>query len=281
LPRAKKKTLRGSVTQNFAESDYNRPLSPELKLLLRFALLLAAIGFVAGSAFLVWYKKWPQQAVHYVEDSTLSLTKEADFVVRDVVVEGRRHTDKGELMAALGLIAGSPTLGFDPDTALARIEKLPWVAHATVLRRLPDVVVVKLIEREPTARWQHAGKTVIIDREGKELPQVRIEDFDGLPLVIGDDAPREAEALLGALKSFPAVSALVTSAVRVSERRWNLYLKPKVLVKLPEKGIEGALQRLTQLVVEQKVLERDVVAVDLRLPDRLYLESGTRPPSKE
>jgi len=55
--------------------------------------------------------------------------------------------------------------------------------------------------------------------------------------VIGDDAPEEADSLLQTLNNYPSVARLVDSAVRVSERRWNLYLQPKVLVKLPEHDI--------------------------------------------
>jgi cell division protein FtsQ len=202
------------------------------------------------------------------------LTQKAEFTTKDVLVEGRQHTDKNALIAALGVTIGDPILAFDPDEALARVERLPWVAHAIVERRLPDTLYVKLIEREPSARWQHAGKMSVIDQEGQELPQARIEDFAALPLVIGEDAPQEAENLLTTLKDFPSISKLMDSAVRVSERRWNLYLQPKVLVKLPEHDIGGSLKRLEQLIREQKILERNIVAVDLRLPDRLFLESG-------
>jgi len=45
----------------------------------------------------------------------------------------------------------------------------------------PDLIYVKLFEREPSARWQHAGKTSVIDHEGQELPQAKLEDLPLCP----------------------------------------------------------------------------------------------------
>jgi cell division protein FtsQ len=55
----------------------------------------------------------------------------------------------------------------------------------------------------------------------------------------------------------------------VAERRWNLRLKNGVDVRLPETNVAPALDRLVALDREKKLLSRDIVAVDLRLPDRV------------
>ena len=40
-------------------------------------------------------------------------------------------------------------------------------------------------------------------------------------------------------------------------------------MRLPENDVEGALDRLVALDRDKKLLSRDIVAVDLRLPDRV------------
>ena len=42
-------------------------------------------------------------------------------------------------------------------------------------------------------------------------------------------------------------------------------------VRLPELGNGQALARLVKLEREQKILEKDVLAVDLRMPDRIVV----------
>lgn len=277
---ARQGTLRGSITQNFIASRRRRTKGG-YGVLFRLGVLVGALALVIGAVIWLWHINWPQRQFERLVDAAINVSKEAGFAVTDIAVEGRKHTDKSDLAEALGVTTGAPILSFDPETALNKIEKLPWINGATVVRKLPNTIYIKLIEREPLARWQREGKVVVIDREGKELPGAKPEKFSSLPLVMGEDAPGETAEFLTALKDFPAIKNLMEAAVRVSDRRWNLHLQPKLLVKLPEHNISGALQRLSQLIREQKILERSIVAVDLRLPDRMFLERAESVTPKE
>jgi cell division protein FtsQ len=55
----------------------------------------------------------------------------------------------------------------------------------------------------------------------------------------------------------------------VAERRWNLRLKNGVDVRLPEFDVARALDQLVGLDRDKKILSRDIVSIDLRLPDRV------------
>jgi len=81
------------------------------------------------------------------------------------------------------------------------------------------------------------------------------------------------------LKDYPAVAAKMMAAVRVSERRWDIHLQPKVIARLPEKDVQHALSRLSDLITDQKILERDIIAIDLREPSKLFLEPGSSSPA--
>ncbi len=59
------------------------------------------------------------------------------------------------------------------------------------------------------------------------------------------------------------------AAVLVADRRWDLHLDHGVTVKLPEKHVRQALAELVKLDADEKLLARDVVVVDMRLPDRV------------
>jgi cell division protein FtsQ len=154
---------------------------------------------------------------------------------------------------------------------------LPWVDSAIVERRLPDIVAVILTERTPEARWQHDDKLYVIDSEGRVLTAAKPENFTSLPLVVGTGADSEAQAFLADLKNYPDIADKTDSAVRVGERRWDLHLQPKIVVRLPEQDVDGALHRLSVLITQEKILDRDIAAIDLRMPDRLVIEPAAAP----
>ena len=206
------------------------------------------------------------------------MAAQAGLSVRQVVIEGRANTPEPLLRAAIGIARGDSIFGVSLNDARARVETLSWVASATVERRLPDRIVVHLVERRPFAIWQHLGKFRLIDRAGQVVDQEFSEARD-LPLVVGAGAPAAAAALLDALSEHPALLARLVAAVRVGERRWNLRLNTGADILLPENAEAAAIARLMGLQQDQALLDRPLKAVDMRLPDRLIVrpQSGTNP----
>jgi len=277
MPRLKKpnfRTLRGSVMQN------TPPVRLRAESMTR-GTFLARLGALAGSATLIlailiwlWVIGWPQRQMQRLADGMMDLTRAMHFAVTDVQVDGRQQTSKEALTTALGVKPGDPIFSFDPTAAEARLAKLPWVASATVERCLPDIIYVHLAERVPLARWQHDGHTIVVDTEGHELPDAPPDKFTGLPLVVGAGAATEAADLLEALRDAPEVANRMTAATWVGLRRWDIYLPGKIVAKMPEGKLPEGLRRLSDLITEQKILERDIVSIDLRFPDRVIMEQS-------
>jgi cell division protein FtsQ len=278
MRRSRHPTLRGSIRQNTVRVRERDSLWSSL--LFRLSALASSLLIILGLFIWLWHIGWPQRTAARLADASIHLTQKAQFAVKDIHVEGRKETSKEAILAALGASEGSPILRFDPAAAQVRIAKLPWIASATVERRLPDTVVVHLTERVPMARWQHDNHTVVIDTMGVPLAEAKLEQFAQLPLVVGADAPAQTQTLLTNLKNYPAVQKVTTAAVRVSERRWDLHLEPNIIARLPEKDVDDALSRLSQLITDRKILERNLAAIDLRLPDRITFEPATTAKSR-
>lgn len=232
--------------------------------------LVLALG---GGGFALTRPGVVGNAVHTVGTGALATTGAVGLSVRQILVEGRARVPAQTVMAAIGIGRGTPILGVDVAETRAKLEAISWIESAIVERRLPDTIFVHLVERQPLALWQHGGRFSVIDAKGVVI-QDEAGEFATLPIVVGDDAPPHAEALLLLLATEPALQKRVTAAVRVGGRRWNLKLDNGIDVSLPEEDAASAWSRLAQLDRENKLLSRDVVAIDLRLPDRLIVRVG-------
>jgi cell division protein FtsQ len=232
-----------------------------------------ALGRMPGTQALVG-------AVAAAEARAISATAALGLVVTDIQVEGRTTTQTATILAALGATRGTPILAVDPDRARRRLESLPWVRSATIERRLPGTLFVRLVEREPLAIWQHDGKQELIDHQGEVIAVKDLNRFSRLPTVVGTDAARHAAELLAMLGREPALAARVTAAVRIDDRRWNLRIDHRIEVMLPDDDPAAAWAKLARLERTTRLLQRNVEAVDMRLSDRLVLRVAT-PPAKE
>jgi cell division protein FtsQ len=240
---------------------------------LRVGLGVSLVLFLVGAAWL-WHSGWLGRQADRMGEAAYQLTADAGFAVDDVLVEGRGRTDPSAILAALRVQRGTPILAIDPRAARARLEALPWVRQATVERRLPKLVYIRLTERNPLALWQLDGKLSVIDRRGEVISGVTAKQFARLPLVVGQGAPHHAAALVAMLDREPDLRPLDTAAVRVSGRRWNLHLRGGIDVRLPESDPAEAWVQLARLEREHGLLGRDVVAIDLRLPGRLVVRTA-------
>jgi cell division protein FtsQ len=88
---------------------------------------------------------------------------------RHVTVRGSVHTPDAAVVAAAGLAAAPPLLEVDPGTVAARVERLPWVARADVVRHWPDAVTITVVERVPVALADRHGGVALVDATGRVL----------------------------------------------------------------------------------------------------------------
>ena len=90
------------------------------------------------------------------------------------IVEGRKNTPREVLLGSLGVHMGQPLLAIDPVDMKKRLQSLGWIRSATVERRLPDALYVRITEDYPAALWQQSGTFRLIDRDGHLISDVDV-----------------------------------------------------------------------------------------------------------
>ncbi|MGE0109354.1 MAG: cell division protein FtsQ/DivIB [Bdellovibrionales bacterium] len=281
MPRVKRKKLRGSVRQNNAQEEEEESWLRFFGFWPRLAfLVLGCVALIILTGWF-WHGDWPREKRQEIKKASLELSKDIGFAVQDVMVEGRRYTDKQDIIKALGIKAGQPIYGFNPHQAYEDIMKLPWVRSTSILRSLPNKIIIRLQERTPVARWRHKERTLVIDSEGQPISAAKDNQFPSLPLIIGDIKPEQTEKLIAILDEFPSIAQRLKAAVRISGRRWDLHLHPNITVRLPQEDERYAMLRLEELMKQQKIEQRGVKTIDLRLREKVFIEPISPPTDDE
>ena len=232
-------------------------------------LILCALFFSSALAYGAVIGGQTARAYDALTGGINRLAVAAGFGVKRITVNGRVHTTDSAITAALAAGPDTMMLGFDTDAAKARLEAVPWIRHAQVMRLLPSTLQVVVEERTPHAIWQNQGQTYVVDAEGAVLAPALREAYADLPLVVGEGAAKHAAQLFDQLTPFDELTHDVLAAIRVGNRRWTLKLASGVEIMLPDDNIGEALTSLTKLERERGVFRREIAAVDLRLLDRV------------
>ena len=236
----------------------------------RFTGVAACLVFLLGAAAYGIVKGDHVAAIQAaIKDAADAAANAAGMRIAAVSLSGQRQVSREEIFAAAGVTDHSSLLFLDVADARARLEAIPWIAEATVRKLYPDRLQITVTEREAFALWQREGKVHVIAADGTVLSAKVEPRLALLPFVVGNGAAAKARDFLAILDRYPAIRDSVRAAILVGERRWNLRLKNGVDVRLPDTDVERALETLARFDREKSLLARDIVAIDLRLPDRL------------
>jgi cell division protein FtsQ len=198
---------------------------------------------------------------------------EAGFRVRSVDVSGIHRMDsKPVFQIALDQKSMAMPL-VDVSAIRERLLQYGWVKDARVSRRLPDTLVIDIVERQPAALWQDARQLSLIDAEGVVLDRVPISAMPDLPLLIGPGANAQSRNLNGLLAEVPTLRPQLESASWVGKRRWDLNFQTGETVALPEgeAAAKAALTKFAKLDKSAGLLGRGIVRVDLRIPGKMVV----------
>ena len=160
-----------------------------------------------------------------------------------------------------------------------RLLRFGWVKDARVSRRLPDTLVIDIVERTPSALWQDRQQLTLIDDTGVVLDRVPVSKMPDLPLVIGPGANTRVAQLKAVLANAPTMQAQLASATWVGGRRWDLSFQSGEIVALPE-GVEAAKTALTKFAKADQAsgfLGRGLVRFDLRRPGQMVVRLPRAP----
>lgn len=238
---------------------------PPWRTTLRYVAILAVAGFALSRA---------------VE---MALSSEALTVMR-VDVEGNDRVSAGEILGLLEGIEGGSLVTGDLEAWRQKLLSSPWVADATIRRRLPGAVVVHVTERQPmgVARVQGGlflvdGSGAIIDAFGPNYAEFDLPIIDGLDRDAGEaqvepERVRLAGRVMRDLARRPALAALV-SQIDVTDPRDVVVLLTgeTTLVRL---GDGNFLERIESYLDLRPALAERVAGidyVDLRFDQRVYV----------
>jgi cell division protein FtsQ len=215
------------------------------------------------------------------------VTTSPRFAVTAVEVRGASRVSVARILAAAGIAPGANLWTIDSRGVIARIEGMPEIRRADVVRELPNRVTIIVEERRPFT-LVHAGRLHWMDEDGRvlgeearavapEVPVISGLSEDELATMRTSPGPkaRAAIALIRALlRSGSALTAEISEIDMSRAEGPVLYTVDGVEVRLGAEEWDERLARLEGVLAQ--VATQDVNGVDLRFKDQVVLNRGAR-----
>lgn len=250
-------------------------LTPLFRKVLRVGIPFC-LTFGLGAAYLSEEGRREQLQLAYA-DLRHQIETRPEFMVNLLAVEGASTAVAEEIREIFPIEFPVSSFDLELDDVRQTIKALPAVADVSVRIRNGGVLVAEVSERDPVALWRTREGLSVVDLEG-----VRIAALDtrlarpDLPLVAGKGADEAIPEALRILAAAAPLEGRVRGIVRMGERRWDLVLDRDQRILLPERNPVRAIERVIVLGDVQDMLERDLVAVDMRLGARPTIRMNAR-----
>lgn len=213
------------------------------------------------------------------------------FGARDILIDGAQRTSRADVLRASGITESTNVLSIDPPTIERSLQALPWVAHATVRRRLPDHITITLEERTAAAVVS-VGGLYLSSPDGTLFKRLEPGDPIDLPVLTGlsrevfrDDPDaaheqvRDALALVADLASVRVGRALHLSEVHREPNGDLSMVLDGTYVWLGSGPYRAKLTRLRVVLAELRHRGLDATEVHLetdRHPERVTVRATSR-----
>jgi len=210
---------------------------------------------------------------------TVQLARTPLFGLAAVHVEGISALDRNDVLAAAAVPPGEPYLGLDLEAIRHRVEALPRVAAARVVRDYPASLRIVVTERTPVASVRTRTVSWLVAADGTVLESAR-QPPAGLPQVGSVPLPADVHPGSRLPPGNPLANALAAlGGMRPDLRRQVVAVHARSLDGL-EFGLRDGTRVLYGLAAEQPAKDaavllvrrtlakegREVVRIDVRNP---------------
>lgn len=195
-----------------------------------------------------------------------------EFRVGFLSIEGASPDLADAVRAKLDVKLPQSSFDLNLDALRVTAENFDAVASAEVRVRSGGVLQVLLTERVPALVWRGENGLELIDATGHRVAGLSSrEDRPDLPLVAGEGADKASDEALAILTAIAPMDARLRGLVRMGDRRWDVVLDRDQRIELPAQDPVPALERFLAMNEAEKILDRDVLTIDLRDSNRPIL----------
>ncbi len=147
----------------------------------------------------------------------------------------------------------------------------PVIENVNVKRFLPNRMVVYVKEKKIILKFynEELKRFFSITESGEILdyysPNIK------MPLIIRKFDVADAVKVYHKIQEYQNVSPFVSDFISFFEYRFDIVLNRKIIVNLPEENLEDALEVLQDLIIKNKILEKNIKQIDLRVKNKIFI----------
>ena len=194
------------------------------------------------------------------------------FKIKSVNITGHKLLPIKDLEQGLNSLKGQNAIRVHKTKLMSQILSYGIIDQVNIDFDYRGTFNIHLQEHKPFAIWHNKGKYFLIDNKGVKLLKLKkTTDFENILLIFGNNLSGQIRVIAELIQNNIFLQENTISINFIAGRRWDLYLKNKIFLRLPAKNIADALQTCEKILTNRKY-HGNIATLDLRLhPKKVFL----------
>ncbi len=192
------------------------------------------------------------------------------FKVENIVITGTHYLSKDYIKNIIKAYNNVNIFDVNLFTIYNKILQNSWVKEAYIERELPNTIKIKIKENKPAAIWQKDKDNKLVTASGDVIYHGNVQIFkNDFPIIKGSKSKENISSMLNILDTNKNLSKSIWSLTFINQRRWDLYFKQGLVVRLPAHNVDKAWNKIIKLQQNYNILNLRLTELDLRNPKQL------------
>ena len=152
------------------------------------------------------------------------------------------------------------------------IKKNKWIKEVNIRNDYKNTLKINIKEEIPIGIYENNNQKILFSKNLAILEILgKNHDYKNLIIFYGENSIINSKSLISKIDQ--DIKHMIQSVIFIENRRWNIKLKNKITLKLPEKNLEEAIKnyRKIYLNLSNKDL-KDIEIIDLRIPNQAIIK---------
>lgn len=190
---------------------------------------------------------------------------------KNLIIKGSKYIDKDHITNNINLLTNNLKNKDYLKIIYDNLKQNSLIKNFSIVKKSKSLVEIEIIERKVIGLTVKNGIKYFIDDKSNINKVSQKKQFFNLPYFFGLKSHLHANKILNLIKK-SELTLPIFSLEFIGQRRWNINLKNKVKILLPEKNIFKSLNLIKNLHNKYSVLNGNFIEIDLRVEDKYFFK---------
>jgi len=190
------------------------------------------------------------------------------FPIKEIIIENTLAVNLIKLKSELDFLRKTSLFFLKEEKIVEVMDRHEFISNVQLKKKYPSTLKILVFEKIPIATEIKDKKRYYVTKNGEKVNYTRIENYEDLPTIFGNH--KNFSSFFNDLEESNFKINEIKAFYYFDIGRWDIVLKNKKTIKLPEKNYQNILLKVNSILDDVSFSKYKIF--DYRIKDQLILQ---------